>query len=271
MERETKRALVTGASSGIGLHLARRLAARGVEVWMAARRKELLEKEVEAIRAAGGKAHVLVLDVSDVDGTVERLAKLDAETGGIDLVVANAGIAGARGGIPLPECSWPDVRDLLHTNLIGATATLYPFIRPMLARGHGHLVGVSSINADCPIARAAPYGASKAGLTFFLESADIELRAAGIACTIVHPGFTKTASTDEIAGTAPMPFMVPVEKAARIIDRGIRRRARMVRFPFILGIVARFSAWLPRFIMAPLIRRTSGASATSSAPPRAAS
>jgi short-subunit dehydrogenase len=253
-----KRALVTGASSGMGLYLARRLAARGMEVWLAARREELLVQEVAAIVAAGGKAHALVLDISDAEATVERLARLDVESGGIDLVVANAGLVGVRGAIPLPECTWADVRDILHTNLIGNAATIYPFISPMLKRGHGHLVGVSSVSADCPIARSAAYGASKAGFTFFLESADIELRAAGIDVTILHPGFVKTAATDSLVGTAPMPLMVPVEKAAKIIDRAIQRRSRLVRFPWIMGFVARMTAWLPRAIMRPLIRLTSG-------------
>jgi len=226
-----KRALITGASSGIGLHLARRLAKRGIEVWLAARRVELLTQEVDAINAAGGRAHAIVLDIADVDATVEKLAALDNEVGGFDLVVANAGMAGKRGAIPLPECTWPDVRDMLHTNLIGSVATIYPFVKPMVARGKGHLVAVSSISADCPIARGAPYGASKRGLSFFLESADLELRAKGVAVTIVHPGFTKTAATDELQGLAPMPFMVPVERAAKIIERGIDRKSRMVRFP----------------------------------------
>jgi len=252
-----KRALVTGASSGMGLYLARRLAARGLEVWLAARREDLLTKEVAAIVAAGGRAHALVLDIADADGTVEKLTKLDIDSGGIDLVVANAGLVGARGAIPLPECAWADVRDLLHVNLVGSAATIYPFIKPMLARGHGHFVGVSSVSADCPIARSAAYGASKAGLTFLLESADIELRHAGIDVTIIHPGFVKTAATDSLVGIGPMPFMVPVEKAAKIIDRAIMRRSRLVRFPWIMGFVARLTAWLPRAIMRPLIRKTS--------------
>jgi short-subunit dehydrogenase len=257
MRAEPKRALITGASSGIGLALAHRLARRGLEVWLAARRIELLQKEVDAINAAGGRAHAIALDIADVDATVERLARLDVESGGIDLVVANAGMAGARGAIPLPECSWPDVRDMLHTNLVGAAATIYPFIKPMLGRGHGHLVGVSSLGADMPVARAAPYGASKAGLTFLLESADLELRAAGVAVTIVHPGFVKTPASDQLEGLTPMPFKVPVERAAAIIDRGIQRRARMVRFPWILGVLARFTAALPRWLTSPLIRFTS--------------
>lgn len=253
-----RRALVTGASAGIGLAVAKRLAARGLEVWMAARGGERLGREVEALRAAGGKAHALVLDIADCDATVARLAALDEEAGGIDLVVANAGLAGARGGIPLPDCTWADVRDVLHTNLLGAAATFYPFIGPMLRRGHGHLVGISSLGADCPIARAAPYGASKAGLTFFLESADIELRARGIDVTIIHPGFVSTPAGDELAGVAPRPLLMSADRAAALIDRAIVTRARLVRFPWVMGALARVTAWLPRAWMRPLILRTSG-------------
>jgi short-subunit dehydrogenase len=257
MSTAPQRALVTGASSGIGLAIAKRLASRGLEVWMAARRLEVLEKEVAAINSAGGRVHAMALDIADADACATRLARLDDEVGGIDLVVANAGMTGAIGAVPLPETRWEDVRDLLHTNLVGSAATFHPFIKRMVARGHGHLVGISSLSADCPVARAAAYGGGKAGLTFFLESADIELRALGVAVTIVHPGFVETPSSDQLKGMAPMPFKVTAEKAALIIDRGIRRRARMVRFPWILGAVARLTAWLPRWIMSPLIRLTS--------------
>ena len=266
---EARRALVTGASAGIGLAVARRLAARDIEVWMAARGVERLQAEVEAInRAGGGKAHALPLDVADTEATVTRLAALDAEVGGIDLVVANAGLAGARGAIPLPRCTWADVRDVLHTNLLGAAATVYPFIAPMVQRGHGQLVGISSISADCPIARAAPYGASKAGLTFFLESADIELRALGVDVTIIHPGFVSTPAGDELIGTTARPLLVSADQMARVIDRAIRRRARLVRNPWIMGFIARLSAWLPRVVMRPLIRRTSGERLSAAAAPR---
>jgi short-subunit dehydrogenase len=259
MQAAPKRALITGASSGIGLALAKRLASRGIEVWLAARRAELLESEVAAINAAGGKAHAMVLDISDVDGTVAKLTALEAESGGIDLVIANAGMTGARGAIPLPECTWPDVRDMLLTNTIGGAATLWPFIGPMLKRGHGQLVAVSSLSADLPMARGGTYGASKAGLTFWLEAADLELRAHGVAVTIVHPGFVKTPGSDQLEGMTPMPFKVPVEKAAAIIERGIQRRARMIRFPWILGALARFTALLPRWLTSPFIRMSSAA------------
>jgi NADP-dependent 3-hydroxy acid dehydrogenase YdfG len=159
--QEPRRALVTGASSGIGATLSRRLAARGLEVWLAARRADALAAEVEKIRSKGGKAHALVLDVADVDGTYERLAALDDEVGGIDLVVANAGIGGPRGGQQLARSTWPDVKDFIHVNFLGAVATLSPFIPRMVKRSHGHLAGVSSIGADMPHQRNGAYGSGK--------------------------------------------------------------------------------------------------------------
>jgi short-subunit dehydrogenase len=228
------------------------LAARGIEVWLAARRADALAAEVEKIRAAGGQAHALVLDVADVDATYNRLAALDDEVGGIDLVVANAGIGGKRGGQQLAHSTWPDVKDFIHVNFLGAAATLSPFIPRMVKRGNGHLVGVSSLGADMPFHRNGAYGSSKAGLTFFLECADIELRPQGVDVTIVHPGFVHTPMSAEL--TDPKPFLMSEEKAVDIIDRGLRRRARMVRFPWILGAVSRVSAALPRALMSPLIR-----------------
>lgn len=239
-----KRALVTGASSGIGRELAKRLAARGLEVWVAARRRELLEALVQEIAAAGGTAHALELDVARADETAERLARLDAESGGIDLVIANAGLGGEAATRPLAKSSWSAVRDQFQVNTLGAVATLQPFVAPMLARGHGQLVGVSSIAADVPLPLGAAYGASKAGLTFFLECADIELRPKGVAVTIVHPGFVKTPMTEK--NKVPMPFILEAAEAAKLIDDGIQRRARVVRFPWVTGAAARATAALPR-------------------------
>jgi len=250
---DTQRALVTGASSGIGYALCKKLAARGVEVWVSARRQELLDKLVGEITAAGGKAHPFVLDVSRADETHDKLLKLDAESGGIDLVVANAGLGGERGARTVVETGWNEVRDLFQVNLLGAAATLTPFVKPMVERGRGHLVGVSSIAARLPIPRGAPYGASKAGLTFLLESMDIELRALGVPVTVVEPGFVRTPMSDQLVND-PRPFLVEVDQAAEIIDRGIQRQARMIRFPWILGAISSSTNALPRMVSAPLIR-----------------
>ena len=241
------RALITGASSGIGRELSKRLAARGYEVWVAARRREALDSLAAEI---GPRAHVFPLDVSRIDETAAAVGRLDDEVGGIDLVVANAGMGG--GPSYASEDTWETARDILHTNLLGAVATLHPFMARMVGRGRGHLVGISSIAADVPLPRSVPYGASKAGLTFFLESADIELRAKGVAVTIVHPGFVKTPMTAPVDQKL-MPLLMELDRAVDIIDRGIARRARMVRFPWLTGAAARLGRSLPRGVRASLL------------------
>src|SRR5687767_8475605 len=101
-----KRALVTGASGGLGAGLAARLAARGVEVWLAARRKDALEANARAIVAAGGVAHAIPMDLAHPDDVARAVEKLDDETGGIDLIVANAALAGLAAGVPASRLTW---------------------------------------------------------------------------------------------------------------------------------------------------------------------
>lgn len=251
MNITASRALVTGASSGLGAALARRLAARGVEVWLAARRAEQLAAQVAAIRAAGGRAHALVLDVSDADATVERLARLDHETSGIDLVIANAGIAGLAAATPLSRASWQNTSDILRVNLCGAAASIVPFIPGMLQRGHGQLVGISSIAAEFPNPRTPAYGAAKAGLSFLLKSIDMELRPKGVAVTLVEPGFVRTPAAEGV--DEPMPFILETDAAVAIIERAIERRQRLVRFPWQWTLLLRALAKLPAAIAGPMI------------------
>lgn len=245
-------ALITGASSGIGSTLARRLAARGYEVHLAARRREVLEQSCEQIRALGGSARVFELDVSRPEEAHERVARRDAEVGGFELVVANAGIGGKSA--PAARLDFADVRAVMETNLMGAIATLLPVIPGMVARKRGHLVGVSSLAAEIPLPSAVDYGTSKAAFSFFLESSAADLAPRGIDVTIVHPGFVRTPLTDK--NDFEMPFMVELEDAARIIDEGIARKRRFVRFPFQLAWAIGAGRTLPRGVRDALVART---------------
>jgi short-subunit dehydrogenase len=239
-----KTAVVTGASSGIGRALAPLLAKRGFEVWVAARRRPELEKLAGEIASQGGVAHAFELDVSRPEETEAKVRELDREIGGFDLVVANAGIG--LGAVPVAQEKLSDVRVLMETNLLGAVATLLPVIPGMIERGRGHLVGVSSLAAETPLPAAAAYGTSKAAFSFWLESAASDLKPRGLDVTIVHPGFVKTPLTDKNA--FPMPFLVDVDDAARIIDRAILRRARMCRFPLPLASASTAGRWMPRAV-----------------------
>ena len=148
MEREarTTRALITGASSGIGASLARRLARRH-EVWVAARRADRLAEVVAAITAEGLVAHAVVLDVGKPDDAAVAVERLDAEVGGFDLVVANAGVGG--GARAAGSTSYRDAAEIITTNTLGALATLLPVLPAMKERARagrrGHVAAVSSL------------------------------------------------------------------------------------------------------------------------------
>jgi short-subunit dehydrogenase len=237
----TSKALVTGASSGIGAALSRRLAARGVEVWVAARRAERLTQLVADITAAGGKAHTVVLDVSDPTATAARVLALDSEVGGFDLVVANAGVGG--GGNLARNQTVATLVDVFNTNVLGACATLQPLVQPMLARGRGHLVGVSSLAGEIVLPVSTDYGASKAAFSYWLEALQMDLAQTPVDVTLVHPGFVKSEMTDK--NDFDMPFLLEQEAAIDIIDSAIQKRSKIVRFPTALVALLRAGNLMP--------------------------
>src|SRR5689334_23310439 len=144
---EFRTALVTGASSGIGAALSRRLADRGTHVVLCARRAAELESLAEDIRATGRKATVRVVDVGDPDAAVAAIREIDDQVGGLDLVVANAGVGEKSRKPP----SWETARAMCHVNFTGAIATLTAVLPRMLERKRGHLVGVSSLAGLAPL------------------------------------------------------------------------------------------------------------------------
>ena len=244
-----KRALITGASSGIGAALARALASEGTHVTLLARREEALREQAEAVEAAGGTARVVVHDVSDPERTEAVVTELDNELE-FDLVVANAGIAGARWGGKL---RWQDCSKIIAVNVSGAVATLTGAIPGMVARGRGHLVGVSSIAQARGLPSSAVYCASKAFLSTFLESLRVDLHAAGVAVTDVRPGFVDTPLSESVPSK---PFEIDSEQAAATMLRALRRKRGVVTFPAPMAVARSALAAMPRFIYEPVMRKT---------------
>lgn len=242
--------LITGASSGIGAALARHYGRRGDAVWLAARRVDRLASEVEAIRAAGGTAHAVSLDVEQADAVEAAVLQLDAEAGGFDIVIANAGVGGK--GATASGLRYGDVRKVLAINFTGAVATLLAAQQPMLARGRGHLVAVSSLAAELALPVALDYGATKAGLSYFTEAMRLDLAPRGVKVTLVHPGFVKSEMTDKNA--FPMPFILGTDEAAAVIARGVDRGAARVRFPLAYLAAFALAKRLPLSLVARIAR-----------------
>lgn len=243
----SKTALITGASSGIGAALARLLAAEGTEVVLAARREDALREHVEAIVAAGGKARMEVLDVADAERTEARIRELD-EALALDLVVANAGVGGSRWSGKL---QWEHCKPIIDVNVSGMVATLTGALPGMVARGHGHLVGISSVAQYRGLPSSAAYCASKAFVSTFLESLRIDLHGTGVAVTDVRPGFVETPMTK---GMKSLPFLVEVDDAAKTIARAIRRKSGVLVFPPAMAALGKMLTVMPKLVYEPAVR-----------------
>lgn len=240
---DPKSAFVTGASSGIGKALCLRLAADGYRLGLSARREELLEDLAATIRSKGGQADVFVLDASDTAAVTETVRAADDAFGGLDLVVANAGMGRQRWAGKL---RYSDIEGTLQLNMLGAAATLVSVLPRMVERGRGHLVGVSSLAGYRGLPKSAAYSGTKAFLRVFLEGLRVDLQRTGVAVTDVQPGFVRTPMTDD--NKNPMPFLVEPEVAADHIARGIANRAAVVSFPWQLATLVRSAQALPNGI-----------------------
>lgn len=242
-------AALTGASSGIGRALALGLARRTGEITLVARRAALLEEVAAEVRAAGGRARVLALDVTDTARLVEALRRVDDERP-LDLVIANAGAGAAPGQDPT---SWEAIADSCQVSFVAAAATVTAVLPRMSARGRGHVVGVSSLSAvGGALPRAAAYAASKAGLSMLLDCLRLDVAPHGVAVTAVHPGFVDTAMT--AGADHPLPLLWSAERAAAHILQRLPRRPARIDFPWPLALAARASMVLPRGVRDRLVR-----------------
>ncbi len=240
--------LITGASSGIGAALARRLAREGNVIGLMARRADRLEAIAGDIKAAGGRAVVLAGDVTDRASVFANVERFIGETGPIDVFIANAGISHPT---PAHRFDAAVFEEIIRTNLVGAANGLAAVLPGMLERNRGHLVGIGSLAGYRGLPGHAAYCASKAGLWSLFESLRLDLRGTGIAVTIIHPGFVRTPLTEK--NRFPMPFLMDVDAAVERIVRAIRRRRRVAAFPWPLATLVRLSRLVPSVLYDRLI------------------
>lgn len=245
-----RRALVTGASSGLGRSLAAWLAARGVTVVAAARRRANLDELRDEAARSGGVIEPLELDVADVAAVRERLLEVDGRDGGLDLVVANAGAGELT---PATKFDWEAGERILRVNVLGAAATLTAALPGMLARNRGHLVAIASIAAVRGLPSNAAYGGSKAFLRSFMESLRVDLSTTGVKTTCVFPGFVKSEMT--APNKFAMPFLLATDDAAARIGRAIFAQRAELWFPWQMALLVRALGVVPSPLYVRLIRR----------------
>jgi short-subunit dehydrogenase len=183
------RALVTGASRGIGRALASELAARGARVGLAARSREELERLADDLP---GEHVALECDVADAESVRAAVAAM-IERGGLDLVVANAGIVHYG---PLRTMPAARIEEMTAVNWMGTVNVVTAALPHLLDRAYGHIVIVSSVAAHRSFPWGAGYGATKAAQRMFGEALRHELSGSGVSLTMVYPGEFATSIHD---------------------------------------------------------------------------
>lgn len=239
--------VILGATKGMGRALARQLAARGDALLLLGRAQDQLERSARDLEVrshqAEGCVHTAHCDLAKPEDFASIIATCTQTFERIDAVVITAGMFDNQGTLAAdPEAA----RRLLTVNFAN-TVTLCEYFRaPLLAQGGGTLCVFSSVAGDRGRKPVVLYGASKAGLSHYLESLDHSYRAQGLHTLCVKPGFVKTSMTD---GLKPPPFAGEPEKVAAQVIRAIDKKRPLLYTPSAWRFVMLVIKHLPRFVM----------------------
>ena len=251
---EGKIALITGASYGIGMAIAKGMAAAGATIVFNDIKQELVDKGLAAYEEAGIKAHGYVCDVTNEDAVNELVAKIEAEVGVIDILVNNAGISMRA---LFEDLELDVIRRLMDVNFWG-TVYCTKFALPYILKTKGSLVGIISVAGFLGLPGRTGYSASKFAVRGFLNTLRVENLKKGLHVLVVAPGFTasnirKTAlvANGHQQGDSPRAEnkMMSAERCAQIIVNGVVKRKREIVMTLVEGKISVFlSKWFPSLL-----------------------
>ena len=237
---------ILGATRGMGRALARQAAERGDTLVLLGRDLDELARSAADLRIrSGGRAEVRVVraDLDDIGTLAPSVEAAFAAVGRIDAVVVTAGLFGTQDAL---EADPAFAARLLTVNLSHTVVFCEAARQRLLAQGGGTLCVFSSVAGDRGRKPVGIYGASKAGLSHYLESLDHKYRAAGLVTICVKPGFVKTGMT---AGLKPPPFAGEPDGVAKSVLRAIDRGQAVLYTPAMWALVMAVIRRLPRFVM----------------------
>ena len=237
---------ITGASAGIGWALGQILAGPGVTLGLAARRRDRLKVLASEAEARGAAALIYEADVRDSAAMAEAAEDFVRRAGGVNLVIANAGISS---GGRLEDGVAEPLNKVFAVNVMGVLNTITPFVPHMIRQNGGQLVAISSVAAFRGLPGRADYNGSKAAINTMMDGFRLELKPHGIRVTTICPGFIESEMTAK--NTFKMPFLLKADPAAKLILKAIRRNKKTYVFPWqwrlLLPLVVRLPDWaMPR-------------------------
>jgi short-subunit dehydrogenase len=232
--------IISGASSGLGMALARHYAMLGATLGLIARNKEPLETLAKDLPGT----FFYAADVRNIQSIQAAARDFIQRCGCPDIVIANAGIS--RGTLTEHAEDSEVFESILATNVTGMVNTFQPFIVAMRASGQGSLVGIASIAGYRGLPGGSAYSASKAAAISYLESLRVEMFGSGISVITICPGYIVTPMTAN--NPFRMPFILTAETVAKKIVRIIKRKKLYAVIPWQMAIVARVLKLLPNFI-----------------------
>jgi 3-oxoacyl-[acyl-carrier protein] reductase len=210
-------AFITGASRGIGRACALALSAAGARVVLAARQLEKLEEVATEIRAAGGDAYVVGIDLASQDSIKEAFSKTSKEFGRVDILINNAGLTRDGLALRMKRDDWDAV---LQTNLSGSFFCIQQVLPAIVRERWGRIVNITSVVGESGNAGQANYAASKAGLIGLTKSLAQELASRNITVNAVAPGFVETDMTASLSDElkAKITESVPLKRIGKPED-----------------------------------------------------
>jgi NAD(P)-dependent dehydrogenase (short-subunit alcohol dehydrogenase family) len=234
MQSVTRTAIVTGGGRGIGAAIAVSLAKRGIQVAVTARTARELQRTVNAVEAAGGRAIAIAADLGVPDSVEKVLVETRQRLGAADILVNNAGIGESAPLARTDDALWDRHLALNLTTAFWFCRALGP---QMVARGWGRIINVSSASAERGVRYAAAYSASKAGLVGLTRALAAELGPQGVTVNAVCPGWVETAMSAHTVDRAAAATKKSTETIrAELLAQG--PQARFLRPEEVAGTVA---------------------------------
>ncbi len=253
-------AWITGASSGIGLELARQLAAMGVFVAATGRSVEKLE----ALAGAHPNVTPFPADVTDSGAMMECARAVEEKLGPIDLAIFSAGIYHAGPAETTPPATYFKSFEIN----VGGVLNAWLAVRDhMLSRKAGQVAFISSVAGYRGLPRQSAYAPTKAALISLAETLRAELEPEGVLVSVVNPGFVETPMT--AGNPRPMPYIVKADDAAARILRGLAKKKFEIVFPFRMALYMKLLRRAPYLLFFPIARMIDARQAAGAADPKA--